>query len=688
MKKKLLLCVSLIAILVFVLALAIGAEEITVNTITSDTYGTIYQLSADPGLENADQYKSVLKNIVDSGTEQETLCILTDGTNYYVFPTSYIIVEFLSGEKGKFQYATAELNTALAEWDASDEAITLPQFETTGSWGSTRVDSLVRIEFSRDVLYFDRRHCLVRSTNIKEAIMHDGINFNSNSTGIFSGCAALETVRLSTKYTTIPGATFSGCTAFTGISNWDEIKGNLTSIEKEAFYNCKALTSLDVDNGKVTSVGDDAFAGCSALVTLKLPSTVSYIGTRAFQSCGLLADFDVPDSLVTLGGKAFQSCSSITRLEFPPTTTGFGQDCFNGCSKLEYINIPRDCMYIGNYTFSGCSKVFIDLSGAKSLKSTGSNNSWGVTTSLIFPEGFETCDGINSSNVTELVFPNSTTKIGVIKCNITEFVVPEGVTSLGSKAFDYCANLKKVTLPRGLTSIVTGNNPSFFGSSTGIKEVIYTGSKDDAILTDVFGLLKSATLTIANHCDAYHGGNHQAGGEVQKAFLGQAFASDYKIYTECGRECGAENVIETIGQLIHLKGYATSEIPGNKAMMHSFVVDKSLVSKYQEHFADLKFGILAVGENTSSPFNGSLIDAQGNKAHEKIAMSEFTNRDFDEIEIKIGGIDGYEDSDLYFCGYVIGGESVYYIENETIATTATTITYTQVCAIVAEKENE
>lgn len=186
MKKKLILVFSLIAVLACIFALCVSAEEITVNTITSDTYGTIYQLSADPGLENADQYKSVLKNIVDSGTEQETLCILTDGTNYYVFPTSYIIVEFHNGsEKGKFQYATAELNTALAEWDASDEAITLPQFETTGSWGNTRVDALVRIEFSRDVLYFDRRHCLVRSTNIKEAIMHDGINYNSNSTSIF-----------------------------------------------------------------------------------------------------------------------------------------------------------------------------------------------------------------------------------------------------------------------------------------------------------------------------------------------------------------------------------------------------------------------------------------------------------------------------------------------------------------------
>jgi hypothetical protein len=270
--------------------------------------------------------------------------------------------------------------------------------------------------------------------------------------------------------------------------------------------------------------------------------------------------------------------------------------------------------------------------------------------------------------------------------------VPEGVTSLGSKAFDYCANLKKVTLPRGLISIATTGNKTFYGSSTGIKEIVYTGSADDAILTDVFGILTSATLTIANHCDVYHGGNHQASGEVKKTFVGQAFASEYKIYTECGRECGAENVIETLDKLIHTKGYSTSEIPGSKAMMHSFVVDKALIARYQEEFADLKFGVLAVGENANAPFNGSLINAQGEKAHEKIAMVDFTEKGFDEIEIKIGGLDSYENTNLYFCGFIIGGENVYYIENDAIKTQAETVTYNDVCAILAgvgnKEENE
>ena len=244
MKKKLFLIIATVAIMVLALAFSVCAEEISVNTITNEAYGTIYQLSADPGLENAEQYKSILKNIVDAGTEQETLTILTDGTSYYVCPTSYIIVEFLNGQKGKFQYATAELNTALAEWDEADDTVTLPQFETTGTWGNTRIDALVRIEFSKDVLWFDRQHCLIRSTNIKEAIMHDDIYLNTNlSSGIFAGCASLESVRLSTQYTVITASLFSGCTSFKGISNWNEIKSGIKSINKEAFYNCKALTS-------------------------------------------------------------------------------------------------------------------------------------------------------------------------------------------------------------------------------------------------------------------------------------------------------------------------------------------------------------------------------------------------------------------------------------------------------------
>ena len=676
MKKKLLLCVSLIAILVFVLALAIGAEEISVNTITSDTYGTIYQLSADPGLENADQYKSVLKNIVDSGTEQETLCVMTDGTHYYVFPTSYIIVEFLgNNQKGKFQYAVSDINTALAEWDAADEAVTLPQFELTGSWGGTRIDSLVRIEFSKDVLWFDKNHCLLRSANLKEAIMHDDIYYSGNSTSIFRECIALETVRFSTQYTAIGESMFYNCKAFKGISNWDEIKHNITSFGKEVYYGCESITELDLSATKITSIPDSFARYTKSLGAVILPATCTSIGNSAFRDSALTSINT--ENIMTYAQHVF---TATTRLEGFVIAEGVTTIPVNFAQKaiaLKTLVIPSTVKTFFGYSFQECTSL-------QSVEIKASLES-------IEASAFASC-----SALTDVIFRGTVKTLGQSVFNgcssLEAIVLPDGLTAGGHDMFSGCNKLTTITIPRTMENLCGRDGNCQYAFHGKGNTIIYTGTTDSTFYKEQLYPKYGSKIQIKNHCEVYYGGNHEVSGEVQKVFLGQAFASDYKIFTECGRECGAENVIETIGQLIHVKGYATSEIPGNKAMMHSFVVDKSLVSKYQEHFADLKFGVLAVGENTSSPFNGSLIDAQGNKAHEKIAMSEFTNRDFDEIEIKIGGIDGYEDRDLYFCGYVIGGENVYYIENDAIKTQAETVTYNDVCAILTgtgnEEENE
>ena len=58
-----------------------------------------------------------------------------------------------------------------------------------------------------------------------------------------------------------------------------------TSIADSAFYDCSALTSIDLPNA--TSIGDSAFRSCSALTSIDLSSATS-IGSYAFYSCSAL----------------------------------------------------------------------------------------------------------------------------------------------------------------------------------------------------------------------------------------------------------------------------------------------------------------------------------------------------------------------------------------------------------------
>ena len=526
-------------------------------------------------------------------------------------------------------------------------------------------------------------------TDITSVVLPSGLKTITSNT--FNGCTSLESIELPENLEKIENSAFRYCSALTEV----EIPSTVASVGEYVFEGCTEVT-IDIDFSSFTSIGNSAFKGYTGYIGVLDISNATKVEDAAFYGCTGITEVILSNELTTLEESVFAYCSALTSIHIPATVTVIKNNCFSNCTSL--------------------ASVTFEMENAQ-LKT-------------IYPHVFE------KTAIREIVFPNKLERIAqntfngcpnIESINFGASFVDFSVNGNTQPPFTLGNTLKYIYLSdtfNGMRDKIfswNDNNANEYNKYFVNLTFIYTGTREqaEALLASAQGVntyFSSATLISAddyakkvadgtleegvvgaparyfvydyNKCEAFYEGVHAVGAEIKKSFLGQAFASDYKIYTECGRECGKENIIEQIGQLIHVKGYATSEIPGNKAMMHSFVVDKTLVSKYQELFADLKFGILAVGENTSSPFNGSLIDAHGNKVHEKIAMSEFTNRDFDEIEIKVGGIDGYEDRDLYFCGYVIGGENVYYIQNDTVATKATTITYTQVCAIVAEKENE
>ena len=58
----------------------------------------------------------------------------------------------------------------------------------------------------------------------------------------------------------------------------------VTSIEDNAFQDCRNLTSVDIPNS-VESIGSRAFYCCSSLTSITIPNSVTCIGEYAFCSC-------------------------------------------------------------------------------------------------------------------------------------------------------------------------------------------------------------------------------------------------------------------------------------------------------------------------------------------------------------------------------------------------------------------
>lgn len=66
-----------------------------------------------------------------------------------------------------------------------------------------------------------------------------------------------------------------------------DIPGNIKSIGKYAFRNCKNLETIAISNG-VTTIGYEAFKNCSSLTSVTIGNNVTSINYRTFDECSSL----------------------------------------------------------------------------------------------------------------------------------------------------------------------------------------------------------------------------------------------------------------------------------------------------------------------------------------------------------------------------------------------------------------
>ena len=87
-----------------------------------------------------------------------------------------------------------------------------------------------------------------------------------------------------------------------------------------AFGGCAALTSISLPE-KLTSIGSVAFGGCAALTSISLPEGVTSIGHYAFENCTALTSISLPKGVTSIGIYAFQNCTALTKVILLTGTT-------------------------------------------------------------------------------------------------------------------------------------------------------------------------------------------------------------------------------------------------------------------------------------------------------------------------------------------------------------------------------
>ena len=253
-------------------------------------------------------------------------------------------------------------------------------------------------------------------------------------------------------------------------------EGDVTTIGRGAFHNCKSLASITLPEG-VTTIGENAFYGCTSLASITLPEGVTTIGDNAFQGCTSLTNITLPEGVTTIGKYAFRYCSHLASITLPEGVTTIGANAFFDCRSLASITIPESVTELGAGAFSRCSNLqhfegkYASDNGRCLIKENVliAFAPVGLTTYTV-PEGVTTIGQYTFYNCTSLAsinIPEGVTTIGNYAfrtcTSLASITLPKSLTTIGELAFESCTSLVSITLPEGLTTI--GAN-AFYGCTS------------------------------------------------------------------------------------------------------------------------------------------------------------------------------------------------------------------------------
>ena len=609
--KKIFLVSLMIVAFVCLFAISAFADDIVTAKTESEEYGTVIQLSSDPGLDNAKQYVSTLNKINDTGTDKDALCILTDGTYYYVFPSSYIVWEI---KGGKFEiYAGTETNLglaqAMAEFNTAMGTSYYADYSIVGNWGDRRLNELVRFEFTTDVTWVDRDHCLLRyCSNLVEVRINHVINFGRART-MFRDCKKLTTVVGLEKVTNIESdsSQFMGCSALESV----KLPTDIVRIPGGMFWGCGKVTIENLSElTQLTTIGDNAFRDSGNLV-FTLPDTVTTLEAGAFQSAfksGGSFTINKTSQLTTIGVDAFRDCRTLKSIYIPSSVTNIGSSAFRQTYSLTVLENFENCQIT-----ELAADVFYEASALKSIK---------------LPKTLTTINGAFYKNQ-----------------NLALVYLPDSITLIADTFTD--------TQPTNAVYVYTGKDVSVLSTCARLANATIINASDYAETNTYEGV----NLVVGySNCIVYNNGAH---GAISSKDIVTSYLEAIKIADQC-TTCGMALSTVEISALFTCVGYSVTEY-GVGGITIGYTINNKAIEEYTAKTGKaLKFGTFAVLKDTLG--QNDIFANDGTKANGVIS-NDITERKFDLFDFRIGGFtQEYSDIKLAIGAYVAvtDGESTEY----------------------------
>lgn len=298
-----------------------------------------------------------------------------------------------------------------------------------------------------------------------------------------------------------------------GIGAFDSLKltgtliipDSVTTISNEAFYNNKFTKLVISQNSSLTTIGDNAFRNNQISNAIALPKSVTTIGNNTFCN-NSIPELALNYGLKSIGSHAFDTNKITGTINIPVTvekidTQAFKSNqieavIFNKNSALttlgsyafaqnkisNVIMIPKNLKALQEFTFFSNKISGVTFEEGSQLKSIGkrafqanydSNGTFAMTGSLNIPPSVE--------SVGFMAFKEALKNIDELN-----FGENSQLKTIYSAAFA-SSHIKKVTIPKSVTTIEKTQSQGAAFESAGIEELIFEeGSQLETIDNAVF----------------------------------------------------------------------------------------------------------------------------------------------------------------------------------------------------------
>ena len=305
----------------------------------------------------------------------------------------------------------------------------------------------------------------------------------SDAGGVFEGCESLTSFKFPSSYASrnLPSFTFKNCKNLATIDwngynpkrlnscafwncdkiTWSQVPQSVEELGDECFYDCAALTSVDLS--KIKKMDTGVFWG-TPLTSVEWPAAVTEIPARTFWACGQLTTIKgIPgqpgawDNITKIGENAFNMCA-LTTIKLPAELKTIDAQAFRSCDHLATVDYGTKVETIGDgaFWYTGALKKFFFKGSVKTLGANAFRESGLTCVHLkgdmtIGKGAFMDCTSLKyvefpaTSSATQ---PLTYVAEGMFAgCTSLPFItLPTTVTEIKDNAFNGCSSLKYVNI--------------------------------------------------------------------------------------------------------------------------------------------------------------------------------------------------------------------------------------------------